>query len=251
MSAARVLYAGDGETLNYLVTKGLNFYMAGGYVDESMYLRGALESDPDIEVDHIKPGDSLELFPREMKNLETYDAVILSDIGADSILFYMNRDIAPMGPNRLKLLKQYVHDGGGLIMIGGWSTFGGWGGQARWTETPVEDALPVTIKDGDDRVETPEGCTFEGWDLNHAITGKLPIDQAFVLSGYNRIKAKKEAQVLAWIEDDPAVVVGEFGQGRSLAVATDCAPHWAGTMIEWKGYRAFWVNCVKWVAGKI
>lgn len=250
MKELKVLYAGDGEALNYLVTKGLNFYMAGGFVDESGYLKWALESDPEIEVWHINPGESLELFPREMDALKQYSVVILSDIGADSILFYMNRDVAPMGPNRLKLIKQYVLEGGGLLMIGGWSSFGGWGGQARWSNTPVEEVLPVIIKDGDDRVEVPEGCTFEKWDTNHPITKDLPINEPFVLTGYNRFKAKPTARVLAWIEDDPAIVVGEFGKGRSMAVATDCAPHWAGTWLKWSGYNKFWVRSVRWLAGR-
>jgi uncharacterized membrane protein len=251
MGDVKILYAGDGETMNYLVTKGLNFYMAGGYMDESGYLRSALESDHEISVTHIKPGESLELFPRDMDALRGYGAVILSDIGADSILFYMNRDIAPMGPNRLRLLKQYVLGGGGLIMIGGWSSFGGWGGQARWSQTPVEDVLPVIIKDGDDRVEVPEGCSFERWNTDHPITRELPVSDCFVLTGYNRIKAKLDATVLAWIGEDPAVVVGLFGKGRSIAVATDCAPHWAGTWLNWPGYNRFWTRCVKWAASNI
>jgi len=251
MAKLRVLYAGDGETLNYLVTKGLNFYMAGGYMDESGYLRWALESDSDIEVAHIKPGESLEIFPREIDELEQYGAVILSDIGADSILFYMNRDVAPMGPNRLKLIRRYVAEGGGLLMIGGWSSFGGWGGQARWAQTPVEEALPVLIKDGDDRVEVPEGCTFERWDTEHPITQGLPVSEPFVLTGYNRFAAKPDARVLAWLGEDPAVVVGTYGKGRSMAVATDCAPHWAGTWLNWPGYNQFWIKSVKWLAGEI
>jgi len=247
----KVLYAGDGETLNYLVTKGLNFYMAGGYVDESGYLKWALERDSDIEVTHIKPGESLEIFPRDIESLRLYGAVILSDIGADSILFYMNRDIAPMGPNRLRLLHQFVAEGGGLMMIGGWSSFGGWGGQARWSDTPVEEVLPVMIKDGDDRVEVPEGCTFDRWDTGHPIIKDLPVNESFVLTGYNRFKAKPEARVLAWIDKDPGIVISAHGKGRSMAVATDCAPHWAGTWLNWPGYNQFWIKSVKWLAGKI
>lgn len=251
MGKIRVLYAGDGETLNYLVTKGMSFYAAGGYVDESGYLTQALTSDPQIDVTHIKPGDSLEAFPRDLETLKTFDAVILSDIGADSILFYMNRDIAPMGPNRLKLLKQYVNEGGGLMMIGGWSSFGGWGGQARYADTPVEQVLPVKIKDGDDRVEAPEGCTFERWDADHPIAWGLPLKEPFVLTGYNRFQADPDVQVVAWIGDDPAVVAGSYGAGRTLAVATDCAPHWAGTMIQWSGYGPFWIGCVRWMTRRL
>ncbi len=244
----RVLYAGDGETINYLVTKGLNFYMGGGWQDESMFLKNALSQDGSIEVDHIKPGESMEIFPRTMANIQAYQVVILSDIGADSILFYMDRDKAPMGPNRLKLIKDYVSAGGGFLMIGGWSSFGGWGGQARYHDTPIEEILPVIIKDGDDRVETPEGCTLQVQVGDHPLTKGLPWNEEIILSGYNRLTPKQDTRVLITTGRDPMLVVGAHENGRTAAFATDCAPHWAGTMINWPGYPDFWIRLVRWLA---
>ena len=46
-------------------------------------------------------------------------------------------------PNRLKLLRDYVAGGGGLMMIGGYFSFQGINGGARWHKTPVEEVLPV------------------------------------------------------------------------------------------------------------
>ncbi|MDP8254251.1 MAG: glutamine amidotransferase [Candidatus Alcyoniella australis] len=251
--AIRVLYAGDGETINYLVTKGMSFYMAGGYQDESMFLIGALAADPAIEVVHIKPGESLETFPRTIEELSTFDVCLLSDIGADTILFYMDRDKVPMGPDRIKLLERWCRQGGGLGMIGGWSSFGGWGGQARWHDTPVERCLPVLIKDGDDRVETVEGIEPQPIDMQHPIIAGLPWDwsEQILYLGYNRFRAKPEARVLAKVGDDPLLVVGQCDQGRSLAYASDCAPHWAGSMLKWPGNPQFWVRCVRWLAGRL
>ena len=48
-----------------------------------------------------------------------------------------------------------MRDGGGLLMIGGYLSFAGIDGKARYHGTPVEDALPVTIAATDDRVEAP------------------------------------------------------------------------------------------------
>ena len=42
-------------------------------------------------------------------------------------------------------------------MIGGYFSFQGIDGSARWRRTPVEDVLPVTCLPYDDRVEVPEG----------------------------------------------------------------------------------------------
>lgn len=42
-------------------------------------------------------------------------------------------------------------------MIGGYFSFQGIDGKARWHRTVVEDALPVTCLPYDDRLEIPEG----------------------------------------------------------------------------------------------
>ena len=62
MNPIRVLYAGDGETLNYLVSKGLIFYAAGGHVDESGNLAAACAGRPVVApVNNIKK----EITPRQ------------------------------------------------------------------------------------------------------------------------------------------------------------------------------------------
>ena len=60
-------------------------------------------------------------------------------------------------PNRLRLLRDYVSGGGGLLMFGGYYSFQGINGGARYHKTPVEDVLPVNCLSVDDRVEVPEG----------------------------------------------------------------------------------------------
>ena len=64
-------------------------------------------------------------------------------------------------------------------MVGGWFSFGGFQGQARYHDTPVEECLPVLIKDGDDRRELPEGWSgfggpgrAKGRPRAHGMTGR-------------------------------------------------------------------------------
>ena len=45
-------------------------------------------------------------------------------------------------PNRLKLIREYVRGGGGLAMIGGYFSFQGINGGARYRGTAVEEVLP-------------------------------------------------------------------------------------------------------------
>ncbi|MER2191151.1 MAG: glutamine amidotransferase [Solibacillus sp.] len=70
----------------------------------------------------------------------------------------------------------------------------------------------------------------------HPITNDLGDWPAFL--GYNKLKVKEGAQLLATIEQDPFIVIGEFGQGRTAYFTSDCAPHW-GTreFMNWHYYK--------------
>ena len=103
-----------------------------------------------------------ERFPLTLDGLQHYGAVILSDIGSNTLL--LHPDVWLSGspvPNRLKLLREYVRGGGGLMMIGGYYSFQGINGGARYHRTPVEEALPVDCLPYDDRIEVPEGFRAE------------------------------------------------------------------------------------------
>ena len=85
-------------------------------------------------------------FPSRWRGSAAYDAILLSDIGANSLL--LHPDVWLHGktvPNRLKLIRDWTDQGGGLMMIGGYFSFQGIDGRARWRRTPVEDALPVDM----------------------------------------------------------------------------------------------------------
>jgi Ca-activated chloride channel family protein len=70
--------------------------------------------------------------PTTMAGLEKYDGLILSNISA-----------LKMTKSQMELVRAYVRDqGGGLVMIGGEEAFG-LGGLYR---TPLEEALPVTME---------------------------------------------------------------------------------------------------------
>ncbi|WP_262199294.1 glutamine amidotransferase, partial [Escherichia coli] len=60
-------------------------------------------------------------------------------------------------PNALESIKEYVKNGGGLLMIGGYLSFMGIEAKANYKNTVLAEVLPVIMLDGDDRVEKPEG----------------------------------------------------------------------------------------------
>jgi uncharacterized membrane protein len=70
-----------------------------------------------------------------------------------------------------------------------------------------------------------------------------------MLLGYNRIIAKPGAEVLLRRGWDPILAVHDFGAGRTLAFASDCAPHWGSPeFVAWAGYGPFWRSAVRWLA---
>ncbi|GIR32328.1 MAG: hypothetical protein CM15mP45_16240 [Deltaproteobacteria bacterium] len=55
-------------------------------------------------------------------------------------------------PNRLQLVKEYVKEGGSFMMIGGYLSFQGINGFARFKNTAIEEILPAEILAYDDRI---------------------------------------------------------------------------------------------------
>lgn len=205
--------------------------------------------DAGHDVTHLRSHDVAESFPLTREELDAYDVVLLSDIGSNTLLlppvvFGQGRP----APNRLKLLREWVLDGGGLMMAGGYLSFQGFQAKANYADTPLEEVLPVRISRWDDRVEAPEGLEGTLTENEHRVSQGL--DQQWpILLGYQQLEAREDASVLAEIEGDPLLVVREVGQGRSLAFASDISPHWAPTeFMEWKGYSTLFDNAVTWLA---
>ena len=74
-------------------------------------------------------------------------------------------------------------------MVGGYFSFQGIDGRARWRRTAVEDVLPVNCLPYDDRVETPEGIIAEILKPDHPIVAGLPGPWPALL-GVNEVVAK-------------------------------------------------------------
>jgi uncharacterized membrane protein len=142
-----------------------------------------------------------------------------------------------------------VAGGGGLIMVGGYLTFQGIDGRARWAGTPVEEALPVTMLPTDDRVEMPSGVVPTVRLADHPIVAGLAVDWPALL-GYNRVVPRPGAEVVVWVGDDPLIVAGQHGGGRGVAFTSDCGPHWCPpAFVGWSGYATLWQQLVGWAAG--
>jgi len=239
---------------------GLNvLYLEGSLRVEQKFLRRALDASSDIKVDYVRidprdpksrPADLAERFKPGK-----YEAYILGDI--DSTAFR---------GDELSDLAQCVSRGAGLMMLGGFQSFGPGG----YHNTPLANVLPV----GMDRLErqnldepihsdlhvpgplkmrpTPLGLMHFALRLaansreDVALWSKLP-----ALEGANKFHdLAAGAVVLADAGANvPLLVAHNFGDGRVMAFAGDSTWHWWMHGFE-SAHKRFWRQVVLWLARK-
>ena len=171
-----------------------------------------------------------------------YSLIVLSDYPA-----------ARFDVDLQRIALRQVANGTGLLMIGGWESFHGLGG--NWDGTPLGLALPVEIGTGDDRVNFPQPTLLKKiGQADHPTIAGLPWDQPPTVGGLNRVRAKStstvvlEAVPFQVIQENqaftfqpqpsfPALVVGQHGEGRTAAFLSDIAPHWVGGLVDWGASR--------------
>lgn len=216
----KALVTGESWYQLSLIMKAQNVTMSSSYTEAGEFLIAALEAAGN-SVEYLPCHVAATDFPSSKSELSEYDVILLSDIGAQTLLLTPKVQAGKPDVNRCRLLSEWVADGGALGMIGGYMSFAGKGGQAGYNRTAISDVLPVNISKTDDRIECPEGVTPE----NIAIED-FPDKWPDVL-GYNRVEPKSQADVWATVNDDPLIVVGDYYEGSSFAFTTDCAEHWA------------------------
>jgi uncharacterized membrane protein len=253
VSDIRVLLAGESWVSTGTHVKGFNHFAASDYQTGIGPLMESLAGSG-VALTHL-PGHLVPTeFPNALKALGAYDVVVLSDIGADSLLLHPDTFLrGQRTPNRLKLVAEWVERGGGFMMVGGYYSFQGINGGARYRGTPIEAILPVRIMPVDDRVEVPEG-------FDPVVAAKHPVLAGIkgpwpYLLGFNEVAPKPDATVLLKTAegDDalPLLVAGKHGAGRTMAWTSDIGPHWLpNTFTAWKGYGRLWRQAFQWLAGR-
>jgi uncharacterized membrane protein len=246
----RALLLGESWTTHMIHQKGFDSFTTTEYVEGGAEYCAALRKDG-WDVDHV-PAHAIEkAFPLDAAGLADYDLVVISDVGANT--FLLTRAVfgrSATEPNRLQLLRDYVLDGGGLLMVGGYLSFSGIDAKANYARSPIASVLPVEILETDDREERPEGVAVKVLNVDHPALGGVGSDWPALL-GYNRTVARTNASVLAEVGADPLVAVMEAGRGRTGVFTSDMSPHWAPPpFMEWDGYGPLWRALSSWVAGR-
>lgn len=242
----KILIAGESWMSFTTHVKGFDTFQTSVYEEGIEQLREAIEKGG-YDVDFLPNHLASTKFPYHIEELKQYSAVILSDIGANTLLLAPETfNFSIRKPNRCQLLKDYVLQGGALIMIGGYMTFSGIDGKGKWGSTPVQDVLPVNILNYDDRCEHPEGVKPQIVNEHEGILG-LPKEWPFLL-GYNKTIIKPDAYLAVTINNDPLIAFGSYGKGKSAVFTSDCAPHWAPPEFTgWSYYNKLWQSMLCWL----
>jgi len=251
MPKKKVLLAGESWVSTATHIKGFDQFPTVTYHTGADEFLKAMQGS-DFDVTFMPAHQAQREFPQTAEGLKAYDAIILSDIGSNTLLLHPDTWIhSKPTPNRLRALRDYVREGGALLMFGGYYSFQGINGGARYHRTPVEEVLPVSCLPVDDRVEVPEGFKpILTSDPGHAILAGLGQDWPLLL-GFNEVTLKPGAQVLATVSSDygalPLLVAGSYGKGRTLAWTSDIGPHWLPPeFCAWEGYAKLWTNALTW-----
>jgi uncharacterized membrane protein len=242
----RVLVVGESWIKHTVHMKGFDHFQNTEYEEGASVFLEALRASG-FDVTYLRAHEISSKFPTSRERLEQYDVVVISDVGANSFLLTDETFLrSELTVNRLELLADYVELGGGVVMVGGYLSFSGIDARARYGRSPLARVLPVEVLDRDDRVEVPQGLRATFDDPEHEVLGGAPAAWPPLL-GYNQLVAKADSTVVARYGDDPLLVVARAGLGRSVAFASDLAPHWAPPeFLNWPHYGQLWASILRW-----
>jgi uncharacterized membrane protein len=243
-------------------------HVAGRPTNDVRALREWLRGDASVDVVAFfilrTPSDDVRATQNELalipfpvdelfsEHLPSFDAVVLQDF-----------DAQPYGLEKyLENIRNYVHHGGGLVMVGGQNSFvaGGYAG------TPLAEVLPVELN-GSATAPSADTAPFEPEWTPEGVSAPLlaPLrsvvgDDLPEMPGANILGDLRPGGVALWGhptrttrrgEKMPVLAVGEYGDGRSIALAVDGT--WKlefsqlGARTAGRGHGALWDGLLGWL----
>jgi len=277
--------------------------VGGGPGQEQRFVRAALAQSPDIVVSrrliNYEPpevditdllgrpsiagsagsGDPRATAGRDPRVAAANPAEPTTAEALPDVLILDDVDIQGLNLASWQAIAARVQKGMGLIVLGGYHSFGPGG----FRGSPLANVLPMEIgvaqrqefgeKVREDvqlngpirlRPALPLGARHPVMQLESAEKGKPAANDAAIasawaqlppLDGANRIERnelKPNAQVLAEADDalkHPLLIAGQSGDGRVLAFAGDSTWRWPMSGFG-EAHRRFWRQCVLWLAKK-
>ena len=256
---ARIYYIGDWAVMlgPVFAESPFNYTAKGTEVfNYGSWLKGALESTGEHEVESVPSWDFYNLAPGEWERiLDEYDVLVFSDVEAKTFqLAPAFFDRSKFGeqpltfPDRVRLTVEAIRGGTHAMFLGGWLSFNGEMGKGGWGRTGLTDVLPVECLDFEDLRESTEGFSGTAQRADHPILKGIDLSTLPPILGYNRVKPRADCDVVAiWDDGDPMLATGQFEAGRVLAYTSDPAPHWGANFVFWDQYPRLWLNALDWL----
>jgi uncharacterized membrane protein len=241
---------------------GLNvLYLVGTLSEEVAFLRRSLDVSDDVNVDFrwIDP---------ERPETRRWDLAEDLQPGKYEVYLLADIDSAAFKPGELQSVAENVAAGAGLIMTGGFHSFGPGG----YAETPLADLLPIkTSRLERQRFEDPVRKELHFWNplkmtptaigLAHFTLGLAGTREESLevwnrlppLLGANKLNkeaVKPSALILAQGErGEPLLIAQPYANGRVMAFAGDSTWQWWMQGYE-NAHKRFWRQIVLWLARK-
>jgi len=215
-----------------LVLKGLgekiylpeNTFTSSGFSVENAYL-----AKPFTGFTLDKP------FPSNPGGLKGTELIVLADIPASALGGFMAR----------RTLRQFVKNGGSLLVFGGPFSYG----KGGVVGTPLADILPVTTTGPWDMVRTSSSPRVKPTP-NSSLTRGLAWSRNPVLYYSQKTIPKPKADVLLEADGIPVLVTGRFGQGKVAAfMGTYLGIEKKGEIFfyKWSGYKILLNRIIQWL----
>jgi len=164
----------NGSVITFVGSEGLVLVVANE-PREAVRIEDALHA-AELQTKRITPAE----FPGSLPELASYEAVVL-----------LNQSAYSFAETQQEMMRQYVHDtGGGIVMIGGPESFGAGG----WIGSPLADALPIRLDPPQKRqmprgalalvihsVEIPKGVFYGKQICNAAVDALSRLDMVGII----------------------------------------------------------------------
>ncbi|QDV50554.1 glutamine amidotransferase [Gimesia fumaroli] len=248
------------ETIVTVQKGGLQVAYFDSLRPEQKFIRSM--NDPKIQLDYFPIGSGFSNSAKnsrpDLKDLSKYDVFIIGDVPADLL-----------GPTALRKIANRVEQGAGLLMTGGYHSFGPGG----YADTPLETFIPVQLRTSEKQVGNniakdlhhfqdlkmvPTSLGLQRYVMqldSSAAANQRMWNSLAPLKGANRLRKKHDlVEILAQSAGNEAVpllfaseVVG--GRVRVIAFAGDTTFQWflSGNRRE---HERFWRQTILWLAHK-
>jgi uncharacterized membrane protein len=206
------------------------------------FLRMAMKQDPLIELVSFvflrTPTDTVDVPDNQLSLIPfPIDDIFLEELKNFDVVFFDDfSHRAYFNPVYLERVKDFVRDGGGLAMLGGFRSFDSGG----YAESALKDVLPVELDNkGKYQTQGTVRPVLTASGKVHPITRLLPDPKANEeawakmppLADLNQVRGARGETLLSASGDgaatgSPLLTIGRFGKGRSLALMTDDVWRW-------------------------